>query len=92
MINSIGGRRLCELHVGPYIRTIVAGPSLLPFHLHDAPVHADDDAQIAAVLARNALSGSPIRPINLWLHSRILPPDPKQYSAIVNFNTLTVRY
>jgi hypothetical protein len=63
-------RRLCELHVAARVGAIVA--ATVPFHLHDAMIHIDDDTQFIAVFARNALSDLPVSPVNHRFHGRNL--------------------
>jgi hypothetical protein len=52
-------RRLRKFHVAGLAGAIVAALSTVPFDLHDAMIHIDDDAQFIAVFACNSLAYLP---------------------------------
>jgi hypothetical protein len=72
---------LFAFHVAGLAGAIVAGLSPVPFHFDDAAVHHDNDTQIIAVFAGNALSDLPASPINWRLHCCTLARKPKQATA-----------
>jgi hypothetical protein len=82
----------CKFHVSGHVRAVIAGPATVPFHFYDAADQLDDEAQLVAVLPRDALSDLPDRSINVWFHDRILAPVSKRDSAIVNLGKLRVCY